>query len=126
MRAIFIDPSTSEIKEVEYSGNFEDIYTILGVSTFEVQQIDEKNDIYCDEEGLLKPISYGFQYGDNQPLVGKGLIIGQGDEGESVGATISLNDVKKNIIMFNDKNWRARILVKEMADRGYFGSKPVK
>jgi hypothetical protein len=64
--------------------------------------VDDRNDIYCDEEGLLKPIDCGFQWGENQPLAGKGLILGfSQDTGDSQDCTLSLDAVKGQIKMFS-------------------------
>ncbi len=101
-RAILIDPEKGTITEVDHTGNYKEIYTFIEADMFEMQRLGTKgkqeNDIYVDEEGLLKPIKFGFQYGNNQPLVGKGLILGNNpNNGESKSTNLTLEEVKANV-----------------------------
>lgn len=94
MRAILIDPFKHSITEVEYSGNYQDIYNLIDCDTFTIAPITHRGDaIFVDDEGLFKPEQAFFKHdGYPQPLAGKGLILGCDEEGETVEPTISLAD----------------------------------
>jgi hypothetical protein len=97
---ILIDVQNRTIEFVEVK-DWKDIYNHVKCETFECVSIDEQNDVYVDEEGLLTltPKSMFFMYkGYPQPLCGNGLILGIDHEnGESVDTTLSLEEVKKNV-----------------------------
>lgn len=94
MRAILIDPFTRSITEVEYSGDYHDIYKLIDCDTFTIAPITHRGDgIFVDDEGLFKPDQAFFKHdGYPQPLAGCGLIMGCDEEGETVEPTISLAD----------------------------------
>jgi hypothetical protein len=98
MRAILIDPFTRSITEIDYSGNYEDIYTLIGRDTFTVAAINNRGDgIFVDDEGLLKPGQEFFWHdGYPQPLAGKGLVLGCDEDGETVEPTVSTAEVAKH------------------------------
>lgn len=101
MRALLIDPTTQTISEVDYSGDFHHIYELLDCSTFDVVSIDPAHDIYVDDEGLLKQPSMFFEYkGYQTPLAGKGLVLCHDDEGNSTAATMSLDELKSQVVFF--------------------------
>ena len=73
MRAILIDPMFKKLQEVEYSGNYKDIYKLIGYddiimndrvlmkgyrpTAFDVVRIPIGFDgIYVDDEGLYAPL----------------------------------------------------------------------
>jgi hypothetical protein len=104
MRAILIDPMNQEVKEVEYSGDYKDIYKLIECRTFDIVRIPVGNDgIYIDDEGLFAPTQFKWHYRYNkmQPairLVNKGLVLGCNDEGDTIGCDSSAYDIKRNII----------------------------
>ena len=53
MKGILINPHEETITEVEYSGNYKEIYDIINCRTFDVAMAKENNDLYLDDEGLL-------------------------------------------------------------------------
>jgi hypothetical protein len=60
MKAILIDPVAQTVTAVEYSGDYEEIYTLLSdkehgleVDTFTVVNIEDNNSIFIDDNGLL-------------------------------------------------------------------------
>ena len=97
MRSILIDPFTRTITEVEYTGNYKQIYDLIDCETYDVARINEHGDgIFVDDEGLFKEGEQRFfLYEDyHQPLAGKGLILGcDMDTGESVATTLTLAEV---------------------------------
>jgi len=75
MKAILINPYNETITEVEYSGNFKEIYKLIDCSTFDCINIDDDNTLFVDDEGLLQQNRY-FHWKDYTNLAGKALIIG--------------------------------------------------
>lgn len=107
MRALVIDPVKFTVEEVEYDNKLATAYRLLsdpenGIECDLVQpvSIDDKNDIYVDEEGLLKNPQHFFMidsYPD--PLAGRGLVIGAPDRrGNTTAAKISLEDMRRKVI----------------------------
>ena len=104
MRAILIDPSTQTITEVDYNGDYKQIYTFIDAASFDCVQLNESDTIYVDDEGLLNDavsrISMFRVDGDNPAyLAGKGLVLGTNEEGESIGTELSLVALS-NIVAF--------------------------
>lgn len=98
MKAILIDPETQTITEVEYSGNYKDIYKLTGCDCFTVVGIEDGNGIFVDDEGLFNDPRYFFLYnGYDQPLAGKGLILGTNEEGDSVDCTLTVDYIREKV-----------------------------
>lgn len=95
MKAILIDPFKQSITEVDYSGDYQDIYKLIDCDTFTIAPISRLGDaIFVDDIGLFKPDQAFFKHAKYpQPLAGKGLILGCDEEGETVEPTVSLADV---------------------------------
>ena len=104
MKAYLIDPEKREVTEVDYSGDYKDIYKLIDCSTFDVVGITPKGDgIYVDDEGLFaeKRVYWQFDYSDGQAyirLVNKGLVLGTTIEGDSIEPDISLEKVKEKVV----------------------------
>ena len=99
MRAILIDPYAQEIVEVEYSGDYNDIYKFLQCDLFTtVYMPDTMDSIYVDDEGLYVENQRYFKFADYpQPLAGMGLVLGCNDEGDSVSCESTLEQVKAQV-----------------------------
>lgn len=103
MKAFKIDVTNKTVTEVEVDENnvLRDLYNHIGCEMVEIAcRIDEDNEIYVDEEGLLKPPPFlAFEYkGAHQPFAGNGLVLGYNDEtGESKATTLKIEDVIKNV-----------------------------
>ena len=104
MRAILINPQDRTITEVEYTGDYKNIYKHIEASCFDCVRIGDENEhtIFVDDEGLLngKARDVGmFRYDGDFPayLAGKALILATDDEGESVAATLTLDYVKEKV-----------------------------
>ena len=98
MRVILINPFDETVKEAVYGGDFREIYDLIECRTFTVQMIDEDNDLYLDDEGLLVqgPQRY-FDYKGLGTFAGKGLIMAHDDEGDSKATTLDLMEVSSMI-----------------------------
>ena len=101
MKGILIDPEKGTITEVEVEKGIDAIYKLIDCDCFDIQHINERakqtNGIYVDDNGLCGQIKFGFQYGENQPIAGKGLILGCDRNGETVDTNLNLEEVKATV-----------------------------
>jgi hypothetical protein len=98
MKAYLIDPYETKVTEVEYSGNYEDIYKLIDCRTFDCVGIDNGDTIYIDDEGLYRDNQEFFMIeGYHSPLCGKALVLGTDKKGNSQAPKISLTKLKKMI-----------------------------
>jgi hypothetical protein len=93
MKAILINPHEEIITEVEYSGNYKEIYSFIDCRTFDCVRLTIENDMYIDDEGLLIDNQRYFSIKDRN-YAGKALLLAHDDEGESVATTFTLQEVK--------------------------------
>ena len=103
MRVILVNPFDETVKEAVYGGDFREIYDLIGCRTFTVQMIDEDNDLFLDDEGLLYvdnsnegPQRY-FEYKGLGTFAGAGLIMAHDDEGDSKATTLDLWEVSSMV-----------------------------
>ena len=108
MRTILIDPEAQTVEELDFKGDYKKIQMTIGCSCFTSFNIDgpDYETIYVDDEGLLQPSGFVFEY-QGHPLVGRGLIMGCDDEGASIGTTLNLDDVKDNIQFRGERAFNA-------------------
>ena len=103
MKAILINPKLQTINEINYSGDYKDIYKLTECSMFTaIYPFDNCEDtIYLDDEGLLKSSNYCFTFycdnGTSQPLMGNALVLGADDEGESKDVETSIDEIKRRV-----------------------------
>ena len=96
MQAILIDPELQSIKKVDYNGDYTTIYPMIDCKIFTIAYIDDKESIFLDDNGMYVENRFGWRHGDVQ-FVGKGLIVGYNDEGDSVGTELSIVEVVKAV-----------------------------
>jgi hypothetical protein len=101
---ILIDVVNETITEIEV-GDYKDIQKKIGCSLFDTVQLDENNDIYVDDEGLLSVDKdskfFGFK-GLDSKFGGNGLVLGiNHNNGESVSTTFSIELLKKVVKFYN-------------------------
>lgn len=107
MRAILINPFNHTITEVNYTGDFEDIYLLIDCDTFTCVTVNERYDtLYVDDEGLINGKEQAFfgWMGYPQPLAGKALLLGTDMNGESVDTTFSLDDANDHVVWLSLMN----------------------
>lgn len=99
MKAYLIDPFTQTITEVEYNGDYRNIYTHIDAEIFTTAQFNDFGDtVFVDDEGLWKEEQEFFLVaGYPQPLAGKGLVLGCDDEGESVEPSITIDQLRASV-----------------------------
>ncbi len=100
MKAYLIDPFTQSITEVEYSGDYNQIYSFIDADLFTCADINEFGDtVFVDDEGLIngKPQEFFLVADYPTPLAGKGLVLGTNQEGESVEPSITLDQLRASV-----------------------------
>lgn len=94
MKAILIDPHDETVSTVQYDGNYQSIYKLIGCDTFDVVSLDDTNSLYIDDEGLFRPDQKFFwAKGWPHPLAGKALILGTTEDGDSAETDLSSHTV---------------------------------
>lgn len=99
MKAFLINPETRTIEQIEYTGNWRDIYPLIDCDCFTTMDIDGSNTVFVDDEGLLHGGErHFFVLGEGyQPLCGKGLVLGYDEEGETVEPSITLEQLQSRV-----------------------------
>lgn len=100
MKAFLIDPTEQSIKEVDCGKSIDDIYKLIDADCFTSVRIDRKNYVYVDDNGLIcTPPKEDFFTLSNypQPLAGKGLVLGCDFDGETIGATVTMEYLLLNV-----------------------------
>ncbi len=107
MKAYVIDPINRQVYEVDYSGDYRQIYQHIDADTFDVVTINKHGDaLFVDDEGLFKENQhFFFIQGYPQPLAGKALVLGTTREGESVSPKVSIETIKDDV-RFQGDGWR--------------------
>ena len=97
MKAILIDPYDRSISEVEYNGDYKQIYDLIDSPSrcFDIARLENGDGIYVDDMGMCDGLKL-FTYND-YPLAGKALILGSDEEGDSTPPFVTLEEVKKNV-----------------------------
>ena len=54
MRVILVNPFDETVKEAVYGGDYREIYDLIDCRTFDVVSLSDADDLYVDDEGLLK------------------------------------------------------------------------
>lgn len=109
MKAILINPYDQTITQVDYSGDFRDIYKLIEAECFDVANITHGDGIFVDDEGLMNGPTHFFEHADyHSPLAGKGLILGCNSEGESVDCKTTVEEVKSKVKFSTILEMRAR------------------
>lgn len=102
VRAYLIDPGKRSIEEVTLTQRptpLYEIYKLLDCTTITAVSLNDTDAIYCDDEGLLHgPVHQFFSFkGLEQPIAGKGLVIGIDDDGNDASPRQSLHTVRKQL-----------------------------
>lgn len=98
-KGLLIDAKAHEVREVEITG-LESMYAHIGCDIVEAVYLNTQRDsVFVDEEGLLKPQQFFFYInGTHQPLAGNGLVLGCTPSGNSVAPkAITKEWLEKNV-----------------------------
>lgn len=98
MKAILINPEMQTISEIQIQidNSLESMYKVMDCEMIEAPvTFDNEDTLYCDEEGLFKPQKGGIIAKDWAiPILGKVLILGSDDEGNSADVRGSIETYK--------------------------------
>ena len=97
IKAIVIDPVMCMITETTIDGSLESLQHAIGDRRIEVVYLDHPNVMYVDEEGLFLPNQSYFVYNDETPLAGKAVIVGVGEDGQTIGTSLNVTDLLSKI-----------------------------
>ena len=91
MKGILINPFDETIKRVEVTNDYKDIYVLIECSTFDVIRLSDSEDMFVDDEGLLKDNRYFSWSGKN--IAGRALVLSHNEEGDTMSTTYDLHEV---------------------------------
>lgn len=102
MKALLIDPATKTVTEIEIEKGIKAIQKAIGneCTTFSCPiTLDNEDTFYADDEGLFHDITGGTMMKNwSYPIVGKIVVLGTNDKGESVDVKTKAEDLAKLII----------------------------
>ncbi len=104
LTGILIDPFQKKVTsvKVDTTNTLKSMYNLIGCSMVEVVSFGDVNDLWVDEEGLLKRDQRFFKvhnlpFGHHGVIVGRALLLKCGDEGGCESTTLSIEDVLPRI-----------------------------
>ena len=101
MQAYLIDPFARTVEPVDYSGDYRDIYKLIGnhCSAFTAVFLWHPGDaVFVDDEGLFKKGLLSFMLkGHLEPLFGRGVVLGADENGDEAPAKITLDDLRRRV-----------------------------
>lgn len=104
LKIIFIDARKKEISILRLEGNvLSECQRLVEGYIQSVYNIDEGNEIYADEDGLMKNYRYGFSLLHNpaQIYVGNGIVMRHNKEGEEIDTNVSVKMLKM-VVRFHE------------------------
>ena len=104
LNGILIDPFLKKVTNVNVGtdNTLQDMYKHIGCSMVEVVSFGDVNDLWIDEEGLLKRDQRFFKvhnlpFGHHGVIAGRGLFLKCGDEGGTESTTLDIEEVMPKI-----------------------------
>ena len=104
LNAILIDPFLKRVTNVSIDSDktLSDMYKHIGCRVVEVVSFGDVNDLWVDEEGLLKRDQKFFKvsnlpFGHHGVIVGRALLLKCGDTGGCESTTLTIEDVLPRI-----------------------------
>ena len=104
MTGILIDPFLKKLTNVNVKtdNTLHDMYKHIGCSLVEVVSFGDINDLWVDEEGLLKRDQRFFKvhnlpFGHHGVIAGKALLLKCGDNGGTEACTLDIHEVTPRI-----------------------------
>ena len=116
MKAILINTTEKKVTLVDYDGELQSMYKLIGCNTIECPILYPNQDaLYCDENGWIdapdKETLTGYQIENwNYAILGNSLIVGIDDEGDST-----------NVRNADPKYWEDQIEWKDNDQMAYQG-----
>lgn len=116
LKGLKINVEDQTITEIEHNGDWKEIAPLIGngCRIFTCPIIDDNGDtLYCDDEGLLKPVKGGFVMPNwHYPIVGNALFLGSDEEGNTCDVKMTLDELKENVrflTAFEIRIWAAML-----------------
>ena len=106
MTGILIDPFLKKLTNVKVDSDktLTDMYKHIGCSMVEVVSFGDVNDLWVDEEGLMKPSGEqrffkvsDLPFGHHGVIAGRALLLKCGDDGGTTSTTLTIEDVLPRI-----------------------------
>ena len=104
LTGILIDPFLKKVTTVKVENDLKDFYRHIGCNLVEVVSFGDVNDLWVDEEGLLKPSGEqrffkvsDLPFGHHGVIAGKALLLKCGDEGGTESTTLDIHEVTPRI-----------------------------
>ena len=102
LNGILIDPFLKKITNVKVKNDLKDFYRHLDCNMVEVVSFGDVNDLWVDEEGLLKRDQrffkvHNLQFGHHGVIEGKAIMLKCGDEGGTESTTLDIHEVTPRI-----------------------------
>lgn len=103
MRGILIDPYNRQIDEIEIpeSTLLKTLYATIGCDLVTTASLDENNDVWLDDEGLLtarRAFVFKLDYSGTQTFAGRGIVLAHDGHGNTISTTLSLLDVADRVV----------------------------
>lgn len=103
-----IDPKARTISAHIYNGDWRSIAPALGpdVHSFDLARIEDQDgnslvDVFVDDEGMVPEKGNAHFFTINgylQPLAGRGLVLASDQDGNTIGARVSLEKLRANVM----------------------------
>ena len=97
MRALLIDPELKTVTSVDVKNHYKAFNDIIEAETGTVVQVNSKNDLWLDDDGLLNPTHFWQWKGSNQSFSGKGLLLGSTEDGGNSSTRVSIKKATEQI-----------------------------
>jgi hypothetical protein len=103
MKTLLIDPFTKTVTEHDYDGSLDAMYKLLDCDTVEMVKYNDagkdmfkgEDCLFVDEEGLLCNLDMqAFFIIDGKPIAGRAMTVGCDEEGETIEANITMEDLR--------------------------------
>lgn len=102
MKALLIKPNTSTVEEVIFNGTLDHAYELLKCNIIERVSLENGEDVWIDEEGLIDNKGLGLFIIEGNILTGYGLVTGTaiGEDGETWDDVRSDADAIRQAVRF--------------------------
>lgn len=112
MKAFLIDPKKRSIKLVEYNNTLEHLYELLDCRMVDfVQAYGNADGMFVDDEGLFVEDQYFFHHINvPTPIAGRALIVGTDEDGNTVEADTSVEELHRHVTFIGDRQTLATLM----------------
>lgn len=102
MKAIKIDVTNRTVTEIEIGANsLKSMQEVVGGLITAALEMENMDTLYVNDEGLFLFNEFFYLEGNVQPNAGNGIIMGTDEEGGSIGAKSSLEEIRSKVRFLN-------------------------